>query len=419
MLDRFFRDSRVLDRLRSGVLGSHFDDLATYLHGRGHSLQMIEKYLRAAGHFAHWLEREAIPCSSLSEDTLRLFAEEHLAWCCCPVPTGESLAHTRAAVGHLLGLLRRRGEIPLVEAAPRAPAAAVLETFEAYLRGIRGTTPGTCRQYMKQVCSFLRARYDNGHIDLTQLVPNDLVVYMSDYAGRVRRATAKAAATALRSFLRSLQLQGVCDVDLVAAVPSVRVWKLSHIPRLLREDQLRRLLASFDRSTGLGRRDYAMTLCMVRLGLRAGEVARLCLDDIDWRGATLRIEGGKARRGHVLPLPGELGRALVAYLKRGRPQSPHRRLFLRHTAPVGKPIGAGAVARAIWRAHQRGHVGAGWTGAHALRHTAATRLLRAGASLKEIADILGHRSINTTAIYAKVDLERLAGVALPWPQVRS
>lgn len=158
---------------------------------------------------------------------------------------------------------------------------------------------------------------------------------------------------------------------------------------------------------------------MVRLGLRAGEVARLCLDDIDWRCGTLRIEGGKGRRCHVLPLPAELGRAVVAYLTRGRPRSPHRRLFLRHTAPVGEPINAGAVARAIWRAHQRGQVGATWKGSHALRHTAATRLLRAGASLKEIADILGHRSIDTTAIYAKVDLPRLAGVALPWPEVRS
>jgi len=223
----------------------------------------------------------------------------------------------------------------------------------------------------------------------------------------------------LRCFLRSLQLQGLCDARLVASVPSVRSWKLSHIPRLLSEEQLRLLLVSFDRSKGLGRRDYAMALCMAHLGLRAGEVARLCLDDIDWRNGILRIEGGKGRRCHILPLPAELGRAVVAYLKRGRPYTAHRRLFLRHTAPVGEPLRAGAVARAIWRAHQRGQVGAAWKGSHALRHTAATRLLHAGASLKEIADILGHRNIDSTAIYAKVDLPRLTEVALPWPELRS
>jgi integrase len=380
---------------------------------------MVRKYLRATGHFAHWLECEGIPPSSLSQNSLRIFTDEHLARCCCAVPAGESLSHTRAAVGHLLGLLRRRGEIPHQQASQPKPVEVVLETFEAYLLGICGATPGTSRLYSGQVRSFLQTRYGEGLIDLTQLVPSDVVFYVSEYATRVERTTAKTATNALRSFLRCLRLQGLCDVRLLAAVPTVRVWKLSDIPKLWSDDQLRLLLASFDRSTGLGRRDYAMALCLVRLGMRVGEVSRLRLDDIDWRSATVRIAGGKGRRCHVLPLPDELGRALVAYLKRGRPRSPHRRLFLRHTAPVGEPIGAGAVGRAMWRAHGRSHVGTRWKGAHALRHTAATGLLRAGASLKEIADILGHRSIDSTTIYAKVDLERLAGVALPWPEVHS
>jgi len=169
---------------------------------------MVRKYLRATGHFAHWLECEGIPRSSLSEDSLRVFTGVHFERCHCAVPTGESLVHTRAAVGHLLGLLRRRGEIPQQEAPQTEPVEAVLETFEAYVQGICGATPGTSRLYSRQIRSFLRARYGDGLIDLTQLVPSDLVLYVSEYAARVERATAKTATTALRSFLRCLRLRG-------------------------------------------------------------------------------------------------------------------------------------------------------------------------------------------------------------------
>lgn len=419
MLERVFRDGRVLDRLRGGVLGSRLDDLAAYLDGRGHSSQMIEKYVRAIGHFAHWLGRKDIAPSSQSEETLRAFTEEHRTRCACAAPRGESLSHTRAAVGHWLGLLRRCGDIPPKEAAPKDAVAVVLETFEAHLGKTCGASPGTRRCYLQHVRFFLRARYGDGPVDLTRIVPKDLVTYISDYAARVKRRTAKKAASALRSFLRSLQLQGLCSAGLVAAVPSIRSWKLSDIPKLLSEEQVQRLLDSFDCASRQGRRDYAMTLLMARLGLRAGEVAGISLDDIDWRGGTLRIDGGKRRRSHVLPLPADVGRAVVAYLKHGRPQGRQRRLFLRHRPPVGEPIGSGAVGAAIRRAHERGQLKAAGKGTHALRHTLATRLLRGGANLKEIADILGHRSIDTTAIYAKVDLSRLSTVGLPWPEARS
>jgi len=417
MLNRFFQDRRVLDRFRSSVLGAAFDEFAKHLHEHGYSPQVIQKYSRAAGHFAYWLGCEGIPPAALSGSTARLFLDEHLPSCHCSVPVGEPLSCVRPALDHLLSLAVGQ-HIPRAAKTVVAPNP-LLESFEAYLLGIRGVAPSTRLAYSGAVRAFLRVRYGDGPIDLTLLAPHDLVVYLCDYAARVKPGSVKQAATALRGFLRSLQLQGVCDPRLVAAVPSVAYWRLSHIPKLLSEEQLGRLLASFDRSTRLGRRDYAMTLCLIRLGLRASEVARLSLDDIDWRSGTLCIEGGKRGRCHVLPLPAELGRALVSYLKRGRPRSAHRRLFLRHTAPVGEPINSGVVQGVIRRAHDRGQVGARWKGTHALRHTAATRLLRSGATLKEIADVLGHRSLDTTAIYAKVDLGRLAEVALPWPEVRS
>jgi integrase len=182
------------------------------------------------------------------------------------------------------------------------------------------------------------------------------------------------------------------------------------------DEQLRRFLACFDRSNPTGRRDYAMVLCQVDLGLRVSEVSALNLEDVDWRAATLRIVGGKSGRTRELPLAEGVGRAVSEYLRDGRPATTCRRLFVRHTVPVGTAIGTELIRAKIRRAFARVEGCSHWTGTHALRHTAATRLHRHGASLKEVADLLGHRSIDTTAIYTKVDLTTLATVALPWPE---
>ncbi len=220
--------------------------------------------------------------------------------------------------------------------------------------------------------------------------------------------------TALRSFVRCLRLRGLCDARLLGAVPTIPNWKLSHLPKVLAGEQVRVMLGSFDRDTPLGRRGYAIALCLVRLGLRACEVARLSLDDIDWRRGVLRVTG-KGGRARLLPLPADLGRAIVAYLRGGRVPTVDRHIFVRHRVPVGEPLDSGSVQATIRTAWKRARVAVPSKGTHALRHTVATRLLRAGASLKEIADVLGHRSIDTTAVYAKLDIAHLAEVALPWP----
>jgi integrase len=229
--------------------------------------------------------------------------------------------------------------------------------------------------------------------------------------------TAKLVATALRSFLRFEQMCGRCDAKLAQAVPTIPRWRLGQIPKTLTEEQTRTLLGSFDRSTGIGKRDYAMAICLVRLALRAGEVAQLSLSDIDWRAGTLKIATSKSRRASLLPLPSQVGRAIVAYLRGGRPATTERRIFVCHGFPVGGSINSGVVRSAIRRAFDRARVAVPSKGTHALRHTAATGMIRAGVTIKEVADILGHRSINTTAIYAKVDLPRLRTVALPFPKV--
>jgi integrase len=247
------------------------------------------------------------------------------------------------------------------------------------------------------------------------LTPQQVVQYVTQRAARVKPGTSRHEATVLRSFFRSLQLSGLCDTRLAESVPTVANWRLSHLPRFLTEDELRAFLASFDRGAPLGRRGYAIALCLARLGLRSCEVAGLTLEDVDWRASTIRIRASKVRRMRLLPLPADVGRAIASYLRHGRPPSVERRLFLQHWPPHA-PLEAGAIQHLIPAAFRR--AGLPEKGAHALRHTAATRLLRGGASLKEVADVLGHRSLDTTTIYAKVDLPRLAEVALSWPEVR-
>jgi site-specific recombinase XerD len=224
----------------------------------------------------------------------------------------------------------------------------------------------------------------------------------------------KLLTSALRSFLQYARYCGKVKLDLAAAVPVVPNWTMATIPRAISADQVRQLLASIDRSTALGRRDYAILLVLARLGLRSGEVAFLELDDIDWNAGQLSVHGKTGPRGE-LPLPTDVGKAIAVYLRNGRPQSASRRLFLRAKAPICGFRGASGVGSIVRHRLQRAGIDAPTHGAHQFRHGLACELLRQGASLSEIGELLGHRSPETTKIYAKVDLKALRTLALPWP----
>lgn len=299
----------------------------------------------------------------------------------------------------------------------RTPEAEALAEFEAYLRNTCGLGEETCRCYVGTVRVFLRWRHGHGLVDVSEVTAAEVVVHVGERATTLKPGTVKQIATALKSFARCLRLRGLWKGPLVDGIPMVPYRKLVHVPKLLSDQQLKALLGAFDRDHPAGLRGYAIALCLVRLGLRAGEAARLGLDDLDWRRGTLRIVAGKGRRARLLPLPVDVGRAIVAYLRRGRPRTSARCLFVRRRAPLGA-MSSKAVRHEIRQGWTRAGVEVPSKGTHALRHTAATGLLRGGASLKEIADLLGHRTLDTTAIYAKVDLESLAEVARPWPEVR-
>jgi site-specific recombinase XerD len=242
--------------------------------------------------------------------------------------------------------------------------------------------------------------------------------FIAQYGSTGRRAAAGVAAFSLRSLFRWLQYNGDSGVDLIAAVPSFCRWRHAALPPTLSDNQYREFLATFARTSVVGRRDYAMAVCMGDLGLRAAEVAELLIDDADETTATIKITAGKTRRGRVLPMPSRVQKAIFAYIRRGRLASTDRHLFLRHRTPAGIGVSRELVRGVVRRAYAKVIGCEQQTGTHILRHTAATRLHRAGADIKQVADILGHRSIDTTAIYAKVDLDRLCCVALPWPTVK-
>jgi integrase len=418
MLDRFFTDPRDLDRLRGGALGDSLDDVATFLQDQGYSPDVARSYLSIAGHFSHWLDLEGIAAAGLPADTAARFRDEHLPVCRCSGSRGMCV-HVPAALGHVLAILKNGGWLAPSPVPAQCPVDQILRAFDTHLDHTCGAAPATRRLYTRYARGFLDSRFGAGKVDMGALTPKELIDFVSEQARERSPETAKAVRTALRSLLRFARLEGLCDGTLAAAVPRVARWKRAQLPRALSDQQLAILLNAFDRSTVIGRRDYLMTLCLAQLGLRAGEVGALSLDDIDWRSGTLQLTRSKERRPSILPLPASLGRALVSYLRQDRRPTRSRQIFIRIRAPFDKPLTSGCVSAVVQRAFARADLGVAFHGAHVLRHTAATRMVRAGASLKEVADVLRHRSLETVMIYTKVDLPTLDAVVQPWPEVTS
>jgi site-specific recombinase XerD len=295
---------------------------------------------------------------------------------------------------------------------------ALVEEYKRHQRRTRGLREQTLHGYERFVRLFARAALGADPIDPTHINPAHVIEFIGSMRGRFSPRSMKLVRTALRSFFRFLRFQGLCDERLEAAVPVVAHWRLAGLPRGLSDQQLARVLGSFDASTSCGCRDRAIVVCLASLGLRPRELADLRLEDIDWRSGTVQLRARKSHRGAVLPLPREAGRAIVAYLRGERPITKECRVFVQHVGPRrGAPISSNAVSAVVVRALRRAEIEPPLAGAYVLRHTVASRMVCRGASLKEVADFLGHRCLDTTMIYAKLDLPALREVALPWPEV--
>lgn len=418
MLERYVRNSALLKRLREGALGGVLDVFVVDMAARGHSDRVIRDYVREVGLFGQWMGHEGHTAATLRDSDVRRYLQE-LDGQISLARSGPSQPRRVAGPGlhRLVATLRARGLMPPVEPSAASPADEVVQQFIEYSTRCRGVSAATCRQQSRHLRSFLAVRFSKGPIDFAAISAQDLIEFVAARADRGQTRMAKSAATALRSFLRFLVLQGLVRDTLVGAVPTV-VHRGAGLPRCLTRSQVSQLLASFDRSCPVGRRDYAIALCLARLGMRVGEVVALALGDIVWRDGVLRIANGKSRREATLPLPADVGRAIARYIKAGRPTTQDRHVFVSHVVPVGRAMDASAARAVIRRGFERARLDVISKGTHTLRHTVATCMICEGATLKDIADVLRHRSLDTTAVYARVDLPALKSVVLPWPEVR-
>jgi integrase/recombinase XerD len=320
-------------------------------------------------------------------------------------------------IAMLLLLDRSGSEERLMTMCDQWAAESLLAAFDEHLRRRRGLCAGARRNYVRHVRGFLAVVSVGERVDLSGFAVADVVGHVSELTRRYRPGTVELAASSLRSFFRFLRVEGLRADRLEDAVPMVPHRRGTGLPRHLDSDQFARLLASLDSSTPRGLRDRAIMLCMARLGMRAGEVTQLRLEDIDWRNATIRVRARKTGHGALLPLPHQVGEAVADYLRRGRPATTVRQVFVLHRQRVGAPISSSIVERAVGHALRTANIDAPIRGANLLRHSLATDLLAHGASLTQIGDLFGHRALTSTAVYASVDVAALREVALPWPRV--
>ena len=399
----------VLSRRPEGPLAAQIGSFAKSVSEQGYSLASIHRQVLLAACFSRWLKQKGVGlrtiCSDHAVRYLR-YRARHVRPC-----RGDA-----AALKYLIGFLRSEGVIPREKklACQSSPAEHCAQAFGQYLLEERALARSTIINYVPFIRSFLEDRFGPGRVTLSRLCARDVVKFVQRQAPRLHMKRAKLMTAALRSFLRYARYLGAVTLDLAAAVPIVANWSMTSIPRAISAEHVRQLLASIDRRTAVGRRDYAILLLLARLGLRSGEVASLELDDIDWNVGQVSVRGKSGQR-NGLPLPSEVGKALAAYLHWGRPDSTSRRVFLRARAPICAFRGASGVGAIVRHSLERAGIQATTTGTHQFRHGLATDMLRQGASLSEIGELLGHRHPQTTKIYTKVDIKALRTLALPWP----
>jgi integrase/recombinase XerD len=399
------------------VLGVRFTGpLEPFVHGfaaeltrLGYTRLSVVVQLRLAAHLSRWVAGQGIDAATLTDAVVGRFLAARRA-------AGYTALLTPAGLAPLLGYLRGLQVVPPAEQEPKSMTVAdvLLERYRGYLLGERGLAPGTVRWCVARVRTFVTAHIDPDDVDggsLRGLTSGDVAAFVLRTCRDLSPKAAQQTASAMRSLLRFLHYAGVLPVSLLGAVPKV-ANRGPALPRFVASDQVQQLLASCDRESPAGLRDLAMMTMMVRLGLRGGEVAALRLEDLDWRHGEIIVRG-KGPRTERLPLPADVGAVIAAYLQRGRPVTAlDRSVFVRVKAPH-EGVGSSAVRQAVYAASLR--AGLAPVAAHRLRHTAATSMLRAGASLAEVGQVLRHRRAQTTTVYAAVDTDRLRTLARPWP----
>lgn len=405
---------QVVDRLWAlrhepeGPLVPYLDLFARVLDEQGFKRRVLRPQIRLVANFSRWLQARQITAAEVSDEQVRRFIDE-------VVPQRSTQRGDLATLRRFMDFLDQLGVIhPLPEHDEAAPIERAVQAFATYLRQERALSDRTLIQYCPFIERFLSERFGSDTISFAALRASDVIAFIQRQAAQLSPARAKAATTALRSFLCYLRYFGEIQLDLAAAVLSVPNWSMTGIPRAIAPEHVRAVLAHCSHLTTVGRRDYAILLLLARLGLRSSEIVSLMLDSIDWEAGTIRV-AGKGNHSALLPLPVEVGEAIADYLHDGRPVCSSRALFLRALAPI-RGLGAPqTVATIVNAAITRAGIDTRHRGSHQFRHALAADMLRNGATLSEIGSVLRHHHAKTTGIYAKVDFAALRPLSLPWP----
>jgi site-specific recombinase XerD len=407
MIDQFYSPGVKLGHLRCGALASHIDGFADHLSSQGYTNQTARLKIRLAADLSAWLSRRHLRANDVEDEQVDLFLKARRKNLSLQRGDGLSLIQ-------LIHYLREVGAISVpCMAICDSPTDRLIRAYAGFLVEQRGLCQSTLGTYLPIVRHFLEVRFGVGKLALNKLDVSDITdfIFQSSSTGSLKRV--QLSASAVRSFLGFLAQEGKVTTNLAASVPTVANWRLAELPQFLEPAQVEKLLRSCNQKTQTGRRDYAVLLLLARLGLRAGEVVHLTLESINWEAGEILIRGKSAREDR-LPLPPDVGRALAAYLKQDRPTCSCRRVFIRMMAPRQGFSNSVAVCDIVRRALTRAGLHPQQKGAHLLRRSLATKMLRQGVSLAQIGEVLRHQMVQTTQIYAKVDLVALRALALPW-----
>lgn len=401
-------DPHLPQNMYQGPLDSVVPAYAALLSDQGYTKQSAHLQIRFLADLNQWLHRQRLQVSDLTEPTLdRYLQSRHQRF--------RPRRDDNSILRKLLQLLHTQGLLPK-EAPPSLdnPRQRVEHDFDRYLAEERGLSMSTRINYRFFIQRFLSAQFDAKPVRFAELHARDVIRFIRIQAPRLNPKRAGLMVAALRSFFRYLRHRGDISIDLAACVPGIANWQFSSLPKFLQPHQVQQVLSQCNRRTAQGRRNYAILLLLARLGLRACEIVGLTLDDIHWQAGEIIIRG-KGNRATRLPLPPDVGQAIAAYLKKDRPACSTRHVFIRMRAPRLGFANSEAISTIVARFLKKAGIDVPHTGAHLFRHTLATRMLCQGASLVDIALLLRHRSLNTTILYAKVDMMALRALAQPWP----
>jgi site-specific recombinase XerD len=403
----FIKKPKRLRRLREGPLGAHLELFSARLLIEGHCQQSAWRNIRVVDDFGRWLTRKGLGIRNIDEGIVDRYMAFRTRY-------RHPFLSDRPALNRFLAVLRDVELIAPQRVSHLSAHEQIVTDFHHHLREQGGFAPKTIIGHLPTLRRFLAEHCALGSGDLSRLAAADIVSFVAHHAPHQSTRSTQHMCWSLRAFLRYLRYKGLIVIDLASAVPPVRTWRFASLPRYLAPGEVQKVLDAIDRRTALGLRDYAVLLLLARLGLRASEVTTMSLQDIDWQSGLVTI-CGKGRQRAQMPLPHEVGAAIGDYLQHGRPRSESRRVFLREWAPHIGFASAAAVTMIARVALERAKVDTPRKGAHVFRHTLATQLLRSGASLTQIGQLLRHHSHDSTRIYAKVDIEALRGLAVRWP----